>query len=99
MMCTKNSNVYKGEWNNGFKDGPGTYRWRDGEVDVSRYSSDYRVGEGARWSEDRKRSFRLVHGSIQEEIDLREADWIARRSWSFAALSRKVDIFRSRVVL
>ena len=53
------------------------YQWRDGEVDISRYSSDYRVGEGVRWSEDRKHAFRLVRGNVQEEIDLGEADQIA----------------------
>ena len=76
-MHIENSDVYEGSWNNGFKDGPGTYRWRDGEMDVSRYSSDYRVGEGVRWSEDRKRAFRLVRGNVQDEIDLGEADRIA----------------------
>ncbi len=45
-MCIKNGDVCKGGWNYGFKDRPGTYRWRDREVDISRYISDYRVGEG-----------------------------------------------------
>ena len=76
-MYIENGDVYEGGWNNGFKDGPGHYRWRDGEVDVSRYSSDYRVGEGAWWSEDRGRAYRLVRGNVQEEIDLGEADRIA----------------------
>ena len=76
-MYIENGDVYEGGWNNGFKDGPGTYRWRDGEVDISRYSSDYRVEEGVRWSEDRQRVFRLVRGNVQEEVDLGEADRIA----------------------
>ena len=62
-MYIENGDVYEGGW-----DGR-----RDGEVDVGRYSSDYRVGEGVRWSEDRKRAFRLVRGNVQEEIDLAEA--------------------------
>jgi len=77
-MYIENGDAYEGGWNHGFKDGPGTYRWRDGEVDISRYSSDYRTGEGVRWSEDRKCAFRLVRGNVQEEIDLREADRIAK---------------------
>jgi hypothetical protein len=76
-MYIENGDVYEGGWSNGFKDGPGMYRWRDGEVDVSRYSSDYRVGEGVRWSGDRKRAFRLVRGNVQDEIDLDESDRIA----------------------
>jgi len=74
----ENGDVYEGGWNNGFKDGPGTYRWKDGEVDISRYSSDYRVDEGVRWSENRQRAFRLVRGNVQEEISLGEASRIAR---------------------
>ena len=76
-MYIENGDVYEGSWNNGFKDGPGIYRWRDGEVDVSRYSSDYRVGEGVRWNVDRSRVFRLVRGNVQDKIHLGEADWIA----------------------
>jgi hypothetical protein len=76
-MYIENGDVYEGNWQNGFKDGPGTYRWRDGELDISRYSSDYRVGEGVRWSEDRRRAFRLVRGNVQEEISLGEAERIA----------------------
>jgi hypothetical protein len=76
-MYIENGDVYEGNWVNGFKDGPGTYRWKDGEVDISRYSSDYRVGEGVRWSADRRRAFRLVRGNVQEEISLGEAGRIA----------------------
>lgn len=76
-MYIENGDVYEGMWDNGFKDGPGLYRWRDGEVDISRYSSDYRVGEGARWSADKSRAFRLVRGNVQGEIDLGEAARIA----------------------
>merc|ERR1712086_875790 len=78
VFIADNGNAYEGAWNNGFKDGPGTYRWKDGEVDISRYSSDYRTGEGVRWSEDRRCAFRLVRGNVQEEIDLREADRISK---------------------
>ena len=77
-LKVENGDVYEGGWNNGFKDGPGTYRWKDGEVDISRYSSDYRVEEGVRWSENRQRAFRLVRGNVQEEISLGEAGRIAR---------------------
>ena len=76
-MYIENVDVYEGGWKSGYKDRPGTYKWRDGEVDLSRYSSDYRVGEGVRYSEDKNRAFRLVRGNVQEEIDLEEADRIA----------------------
>lgn len=76
-MYVENGDVYEGEWDKGFKEGPGLYRWRDGEVDISRYSQDHRVGEGARWSSDKSRAYRLVRGNVQEEIDLGEAARIA----------------------
>jgi len=76
-MYIENGDIYEGNWSNGFKDGVGKYIWRDGEIDLSRYSSDHRVGEGARWSEDGQRAFRLLRGEVQEEISLREAENIA----------------------
>lgn len=78
-MYIENGDVYEGMWQSGFKDGPGTYRWKDGEVDISMYSSDYRVGEGVRWSKDRRRAFRLIRGNVQEEISLNEAGRIANK--------------------
>ncbi len=47
-----------------------------GEVDISRYSSNYRVGEGVWWSKDRKHTFKHLRGIIEEEIDLNKSDWI-----------------------
>lgn len=41
------------------------------------YSSDYRVGEGVRISDDRTRAYRLVRGNAQEEISIKEARRIA----------------------
>ena len=76
-MYIENGDIYEGSWEQGFKNGPGTYRWKDGEVDISMYSSDYRTGEGVRWSEDRRRAFRLIRVNVQEEISLKEAGRIA----------------------
>ncbi len=61
------------------KHGAGTYHWVDGEVDVSWYQEDKRVGEGVRWTTDRKKAFRLVRGTKKEELSLDEAYATAER--------------------
>ena len=53
-----------GNWQNGLKSGPGVYEYEDGELDVSFYKEDMRVGEGVRWSASREEASRLVDGQL-----------------------------------
>ena len=55
------------------KDGMATFRWADGDIDAARYTMNSRVGDGARWSADRKKAWRLVAGEPVEEISLERA--------------------------
>ena len=47
--------------------------WADGEVDVSWYQEDRRVGEGVRWNAGRSKAYRLIRGTKKEELSLDEA--------------------------
>ncbi|KAL3823819.1 hypothetical protein ACHAXA_011606, partial [Cyclostephanos tholiformis] len=79
IMYIEAGDTYDGQWKNGLKHGAGTYHWVDGEVDVSWYQEDKRVGEGVRWTTDRKKAFRLVRGTKKEELSLDEAYATAER--------------------
>ena len=46
-------------------------------MQAGRYFAGTDVGEGARWSADRKRAYRLRGGKVEEEITLEEAARIA----------------------
>jgi hypothetical protein len=69
---------YEGEWRAGRQDGGGAVRWADGAL-VSRYEEGMPVGEGAQWSGDRLRAWRLVDGELGEEVSLEEAARLAER--------------------
>jgi len=73
VMYIDAGDTYIGSWNNGLKHGAGTYHWADGEVDVSWYQEDRRVGEGVRWNASRSKAFRLIRGTKKEELSLDEA--------------------------
>ena len=67
----KTGDVYRGNWAQGLKSGPGVYEYADGELDVSYYQEDIRVGDGVRWSASRRRASRLVDGQlVGEEGDM-----------------------------
>jgi len=72
-MYIEAGDTYIGSWTNGLKHGAGTYHWADGEVDVSWYQEDRRVGEGVRWNSTRTKAYRLVRGTKKEEMGLDEA--------------------------
>lgn len=72
-MYIEAGDTYIGSWNNGLKHGAGTYHWADGEVDVSWYQEDRRVGEGVRWNTHRSKAYRLIRGTKKEELSLDEA--------------------------
>jgi len=73
VMYIEAGDTYIGSWTNGLKHGAGTYHWADGEVDVSWYQEDRRVGEGVRWNSTRTKAYRLVRGTKKEEMGLDEA--------------------------
>jgi len=73
VMYIEAGDTYIGSWNNGLKHGAGTYHWADGEVDVSWYQEDRRVGEGVRWNASRAKAFQLIRGTKKEELSLDEA--------------------------
>jgi len=63
----KTGDIYRGNWEQGLKSGPGVYEYEDGEIDVSFYQEDIRVGEGVRWSASRHTASRLVDGQLVGE--------------------------------
>jgi len=73
VMYIEAGDTYMGSWSNGLKHGAGTYHWADGEVDVSWYQEDRRVGEGVRWNSTRTKAYRLIRGTKKEEMGLDEA--------------------------
>lgn len=61
---SKSGDIFRGNWSGGIKSGPGVYEYADGELDVSFYSNDIRVGDGVRWNADRDRASRLFDGKL-----------------------------------
>ncbi|KAL7539983.1 hypothetical protein ACHAXR_009782 [Thalassiosira sp. AJA248-18] len=67
----KTGDIYRGNWAQGLKSGPGVYEYADGELDVSFYQEDIRLGDGVRWSASRRQASRLVDGQlVGEEGDM-----------------------------
>mmetsp|Transcript_31967 Transcript_31967/g.57777 ORF Transcript_31967/g.57777 Transcript_31967/m.57777 type:complete len:1737 (-) Transcript_31967:83-5293(-) len=79
VMYIEAGDTYIGSWDNGLKHGAGTYHWADGEVDVSWYQEDRRVGEGVRWNASRSKAYRLIRGTKKEELSLDEAYMTAEK--------------------
>mmetsp|Transcript_5160 Transcript_5160/g.6002 ORF Transcript_5160/g.6002 Transcript_5160/m.6002 type:complete len:90 (+) Transcript_5160:745-1014(+) len=72
-------NVLKDFFLEGSRNGMGKYQLTDGRVDIYRYKNDNRVGQGARWSANRKKAWRLDNGKIKGRISLQVASEIAQR--------------------
>ena len=78
----KTGDVYRGNWMRGLKHGAGVYEYADGELDVSVYQEDVRVGEGVRWSASRKRASKLVDGILVGEeggMMLEDAEMLTKK--------------------
>ena len=60
------------------KHGNATYKWAEGAVAVVQYRAGEPIGEGARWSADRRRAYRLQAGRKVERISLEKAAKIAK---------------------
>jgi len=72
-----NGQSFEGFFVQGKRNGRGKYQLTDGRVDIYRYENDKRVGQGVRWSANRKKAWRLQDGKIKGKISLREASEIA----------------------
>jgi len=68
-----NGNVYEGAYSAGERHGVGIFSYASGEVEVGRYDCGTDVGEGARWSADRRSACKLHQGSPIEPISLEAA--------------------------
>lgn len=62
----------------GKRHGRGKYQLADGRVENHRYVDDSRVGEGVRWSPDRKKAWRMIDGKVGTKISAKEAGAIAK---------------------
>ena len=69
----------------GWYHGVGTYYHRDGEADVGRFENGDDVGEGVRWSADRKTAWRLEDGEV---VGLRRVEGHLRRARLFPPRER-----------
>ena len=70
-------NVYEGGFVGGAFQGPGSYAYVDGRAEVGAYEGGQEIGEGACWSPDRARAWRLRDGQVDGEITLEDAAAIA----------------------
>mmetsp|Transcript_25777 Transcript_25777/g.42926 ORF Transcript_25777/g.42926 Transcript_25777/m.42926 type:complete len:309 (-) Transcript_25777:175-1101(-) len=74
-----NGQCFEGFFWEGKRSGMGKYQLTDGRVDIYRYESDSRIGEGVRWSANRKKAWRLVDGKVKGRVNLQVATDIAQR--------------------
>jgi len=95
-LHSKVGECYEGTFRNGKKHGVGKYQMRDGSLDVVQYKEDKRVGEGVRYSKNRRRSWKLImNGQKQgKRVSLEEAHVIAERCTKEASL--KDDIIMKK---
>lgn len=74
-----NGQCFEGHFQAGRRNGFGKYQLTDGRVDIYRYENDKRVGEGVRWSSNRKKAWKLRDGKVQKKVNLKDASAIAKR--------------------
>lgn len=72
ILKQKNGDEFAGEYIDDKKEGLGVYRRTNGEIDIGVYS-DYLHSEGVRFSEDRKKGWRLNSDGTTEQISITEA--------------------------
>ncbi|KAL3780732.1 hypothetical protein HJC23_001014 [Cyclotella cryptica] len=73
-----NGHSFEGMFRNGMRNGRGKYQLTDGRVEIYRYVNDSRVGDGVRWSADRKKAWKMNDGKAKR-ITMEEAIAIANR--------------------
>ena len=72
--------AYEGNFLSGQRVGRGKLQLVDGSVDIYRYVKDKRVGDGVRWSQDRKNAWRLdENGEKKEAVSIAEAMHLANQ--------------------
>mmetsp|Transcript_16930 Transcript_16930/g.33794 ORF Transcript_16930/g.33794 Transcript_16930/m.33794 type:complete len:175 (+) Transcript_16930:22-546(+) len=72
--------AFEGNFRAGKREGRGKFQLLNGTVEIYRYVDDKRVGDGVRWSKDRKKTWRLdSKGRKKEKVALEEAMRIADR--------------------
>jgi radial spoke head protein 1 len=74
-MSYANGDRYNGEWKEDKRHGAGVYHWKDGRADVCRFYEQEILGEGYRWSADRKFAWRLIDGEMAERDNLTFECW------------------------
>ena len=55
---------------NGKRNGRGKYQLTDGRVEIYRYVNDARVGDGVRWSANRKKAWRMNEGKVTKRVSI-----------------------------
>jgi hypothetical protein len=60
--------VYEGWFVKGHRHGMGKYQYDSGILDIHKYENDERVGEGFRWSRDRKKAWRTYDGVVRGRV-------------------------------
>ena len=74
-----NGHCFEGMFRNGMRNGRGKYQLTDGRVEIYRYVNDNRVGDGVRWSSDRKKAWKMNGGKVVKRISMEDATAIANR--------------------
>ncbi|KAL7523160.1 hypothetical protein ACHAXR_000047, partial [Thalassiosira sp. AJA248-18] len=69
---------YEGSWEDGERNGKGSFKKADGTVEYSMYEKGSSVGEGVGWSADRHTAHKLVGADKKGEISLPMAEKLAR---------------------
>lgn len=79
MLTTSASFSFEGMFRGGKRNGRGKYQLTDGRVEIYRYVNDARVGDGVRWSANRKKAWRMNDGKVTKRVSIEEAAAIAKR--------------------
>ena len=79
LLTTSASSSFEGMFRGGKRNGRGKYQLTDGRVEIYRYVNDARVGDGVRWSANRKKAWRMNDGKVTKRVSIEEAAAIAKR--------------------
>lgn len=79
LLATSASFSFEGMFRGGKRNGRGKYQLTDGRVEIYRYVNDARVGDGVRWSANRKKAWRMNDGKVTKRVSIEEAAAIAKR--------------------
>ncbi|KAL7523765.1 hypothetical protein ACHAXR_001046, partial [Thalassiosira sp. AJA248-18] len=65
---------YEGSWEDGERNGKGSFKKADGTVEYSMYEKGSNVGDGVTWSADRQTAHKVLNGEKKGEISLPMAE-------------------------